>query len=280
MTKFSELPLQIEDKETNIKAPTRGQDPKEITDLIIRAKSEDKLESEKAKNKLYFAYKNAVEKQVNYYTKKGTAGKGYYSKVPGIREDLLSAAWYGFFNALKLYDVNSGVPFGIYIQMQIKHYCTLEFKKSKIELTKTNSETVKKFMKWIKENCKSTEDIDIEKASRDLGIPEAVIREDLTARSQNYISFSGKNENEDFQDFFTNHSKDPLAILTGSEYMIREVVEEFDAKKNITRDKIAKALYSKFTGYLPTPEEIAEIKRNSYFRDVVKLIEERNSTTR
>jgi DNA-directed RNA polymerase specialized sigma subunit len=187
---FSELPLQVE-PDLLVKKPKSGDDPKEILELIKRAKSNNSLESEKAKNRLYFLYKDEVEKIAKFYMNAGTAGKGYYNRnKEEIKEDLISSAWCGFYNALRLYDQESGVPFGSYIRMQIKHYCTLEFKKSKLRVFRSNPHIILKFYSWLKENCDQKDEIDLAKASEAIGVSEALLRETITAVSQSYCPTS------------------------------------------------------------------------------------------
>lgn len=208
--KLNELDLTLVHK-TKITTSAK-QDPAIVTDLIRVAKfSESTRERELARKYLKDLYNELIRKQAYGYMRRGTAGKGVVVK-PGspqmlqMSDDIVSAAWEGFFRALELFDPESGTPFRGFFHFHVRHRCTREFFTQCNHLSGTEGATWLKYLKWLQSQDKSeikklTWEEVLDRASQHLGCSSMEINDIIRARKMGaagVTSFINGDETEGF----------------------------------------------------------------------------------
>ena len=174
----------------------RGKDQPELTELIRVAKfSKHERERERARHHLTLIYKKAVVGQASSYIKRGTAGKGVSippnsALMRDAKQDIISAAWEGFFRALELFDPDSGVPFRGYYHFHVQHRCTKEFYVLTNHLSGTDNKLWRNFLSWCgKQNRSDVKKLTwgetLVQASKSIGCEPEALNEIVRARKWN-----------------------------------------------------------------------------------------------
>lgn len=176
------------------KVKRSGKDPQELTELIRTAKTATSRRiKDKCRTKLVEIYRPSVVGQARGYIKRGTAGKGVRVAprsihMSQIQDDIVNAAWEGFFRALELYDPDSGVPFGGYFRFHVQHRCTKEFYTQTSHISGTDNKVWREFLKWCGQQKRSKtalmewEDV-IEEAAQAIGCEPIEIEDIIKTRT-------------------------------------------------------------------------------------------------
>jgi hypothetical protein len=177
----------------------KGEDPEEVTKLIRIAKSSpNESYRARAREMLVELYKPSVLMQAHSYSKRGTAGKGVRVQPQTaweMKDDLVSSAWEGFFNALRLYDPDKNVPFRSYYTLHVRHQCTTEFYRHTSRVAGLDGKLWRRFLMWSKKRTssgnkgKSWEGV-LEEAAKDLGCTASDIENLLAARRAVQLEWS------------------------------------------------------------------------------------------
>jgi len=284
---------------SSIVVSTKKNDSKDLNNLIRIAKfSKNPKEKEIARKNLVRLYKQAVEGQAKSYVRKGTAGKGVSispssSLMNEAKHDIVSAAWEGFFRALELYDVNSGVPFRGYFMFHIQHRCTKEFYTLTDHLSGTDNLIWRKFLSWCGKQKRSriknlSWEESLNEASNYIGCKPDALNEIVRARSWNsggVVSFVEHTKTTDEKkgadvigiqtecDSYvwenSNRFRTPGEIDKGETW---DEIELFFKKvglqgENLTRHDVAKMLVKKFDSPTPVSEILKQQMFVSLFRE-------------
>lgn len=260
---------------SEIKFVAKGNDSPQLNALIRIAKfSKNARELEIARTHLVKVYKSAVEGQAGSYIRRGTAGKGVTispgsSMMRDASGDIISAAWEGFFRALSLYDVDSGVPFRAYFMMHIQHRCNKEFYTQTNYLSGTDNKLWRGFLGWLGKQKRSrlknlSWNESLLEASQSLNCRSEHLNEIIRARKRNtagVTQFSETFEESEFAvpvcsqekceayqwDISTRYRVPGEIDKVEAWSMIEKTFDEFGSRKEVpTRLEVAEAIKQMF----------------------------------